>query len=85
MEGFESTGNYPASELDTLPELNFPAAGHASARDSRQQIPRSGAPNMTPEHTRTGLDFETLKAAFLDNLNYVIGRPLKSGQPRATL
>jgi glycogen phosphorylase len=36
---------------------------------------------MTPEHTRTGLHPETLKAAFLDNLNYVIGRPLDLADP----
>ena len=36
---------------------------------------------MTPEHTRTGLHPETLKAAFLDNLNYVIGRPLDLAVP----
>lgn len=36
---------------------------------------------MTPEHTRTGLHPETLKAAFLDNLNYVIGRPLDLAAP----
>ena len=36
---------------------------------------------MTPEHTRTGVHLETLKAAFLDNLNYVIGRPLQLSAP----
>jgi starch phosphorylase len=28
------------------------------------------------EHTRTGTSPAALKAAFLDNLNYVVGRPL---------
>ncbi|MGA7880437.1 MAG: hypothetical protein WBV90_02010 [Terrimicrobiaceae bacterium] len=42
MEGLESAGDYAASELETLPELDLPAAGPESASDSRQQIPRSG-------------------------------------------
>ena len=29
------------------------------------------------EHTRTGMSPETLAAAFKDNLNYVLGRPLE--------
>jgi len=29
------------------------------------------------EHTRTGTSVEILKAAFLDNLNYVVGRTLE--------
>ncbi|MFZ0710863.1 MAG: hypothetical protein WAM53_12550, partial [Terrimicrobiaceae bacterium] len=67
--------------VQTRPELNFPAAGPASASNSHRQIPRSGEPNTTPEHTRTGLHHETLKAAFQDNLNYVIGRPLHLATP----
>jgi hypothetical protein len=39
MERFESTRSYGASELDTLPELDFPATGPASGSDSGQQIP----------------------------------------------
>jgi hypothetical protein len=81
MKGFENTGNYAASELEAVPELISPAAGLASACDSRQQVPRSGGRNMTPEHTRTGLSPETLKAAFQDNLNSVIGRPLDLAAP----
>ncbi len=30
------------------------------------------------EHTRTGASVEILKAAFLDNLNYVVGRSWNS-------
>ena len=32
---------------------------------------------MTPEHKRADLHHETLKAALRDNLNYVIGHPLR--------
>jgi glycogen phosphorylase len=75
----ESTGNLAPSEL--LTSLKLPATAPASPSDSRQQIPRSGDLNATTEHTRTGLHPETLKAAFLDNLNYVIGRPLQPSAP----
>jgi glycogen phosphorylase len=75
----ESTGNLAPSEL--LTSLKLPATAPASPSDSRQQIPRSGDLNATTEHTRTGLHPETLKAAFLDNLNYVIGRPLQPSTP----
>jgi glycogen phosphorylase len=75
----ESTGNLAPSEL--LTSLKLPATAPASPSDSRQQIPRSGDLNATTEHTRTGLHPETLKAAFLDNLDYVIGRPLQPSAP----
>jgi glycogen phosphorylase len=75
----ESTGNLAPSEL--LTSLKLPATAPASPSDSRQQIPRSGDLNAPTEHTRTGLHPETLKAAFLDNLNYVIGRPLQPSAP----
>jgi hypothetical protein len=35
------------------------------------------AGEAVPEHIRTGLRPETLRAAFLDNLNFVVGRPLE--------
>jgi starch phosphorylase len=34
-----------------------------------------------PEHTRAGVRPETLRAAFLDNLNFVVGRPLDLATP----
>ncbi len=34
------------------------------------------SPTVDHEHVRTGVSSKALKAAFLDNLNYVLGRPL---------
>ena len=36
----------------------------------------SPSPAAGHEHTRTGTSPDALKAAFQDNLNYVVGRPL---------
>ena len=80
METLESTGSL-GPELDALPESTLPAPGLVSASESRQQIPRSGETEIPPEHTRTGSHPETLKAAFQDNLDYVIGRPLHLSTP----
>jgi glucan phosphorylase len=79
MEGLES--DFAASELETLPAVDLPAAAPSSVSDSRQQIPRSRDPGLSPEHTRTGMSPETLMAAFQDNLNYVTGRPLHLAAP----
>jgi len=37
---------------------------------------KTSASKETAEHTRTGMRPDTLKAAFQDNLNYAVGRPL---------
>ena len=39
------------------------------------------ASETVPEHTRAGVRPETLRAAFLDNLNFVVGRPLDLATP----
>lgn len=36
----------------------------------------SPPPAINHEHTRTGISPAAIKAAFQDNLNYVVGRPL---------
>jgi len=46
------------------------------------QQPETTADTADPrEHIRTGVRPETLKAAFLDNLNFVVGRPLDLATP----
>lgn len=42
---------------------------------ANSEIPHSA------DHTRTGLSPKALKAAFVDNLNYVLGRPLELATP----
>ena len=37
--------------------------------------------DTVPEHTRAGVRPETLRAAFLDNLIFVVGRPLDLATP----
>ena len=46
-----------------------------------KQTKASPAPPTDHEHTRTGTSPAALKAAFHDNLNYVVGRPLDISTP----
>ena len=46
--------------------------------ETTPDTPEFAAP---PEHIRTGVRPETLQAAFLDNLNFVVGRPLELATP----
>jgi hypothetical protein len=81
MEQFESIGNYAASKLGTPLGRELPAAGPGSVSDSHRQILQPADSSIAAEHTRTGMSPETLKAAFQDNLNYLIGRPLHLAAP----
>ena len=51
------------------------------AKKQPEATPGTSDDAATPEHIRTGLRPETLKAAFLDNLNFVVGRPLDLATP----
>ena len=49
--------------------------------DAHRQILQPADPSIAAEHTRTGASVETLKAAFHDNLNYLVGRSLHLAAP----
>ena len=81
MEQFESTGSYTASKIGTPLGLELPQAGSEIMDDAHQQLLQPEDPGIAAEHTRTGTSVETLKAAFQDNLNDLVGRPLHLAAP----
>jgi starch phosphorylase len=77
MEGFKT----PQAHSDAVPHLDFPSSGPGSVSDSLEQDSQLRGPGIRVENIRTGLGAEALKAAFLDNLTYVVGRPLHLATP----